>query len=108
MDSTEIEKRVRDALGECDVHLEMDGNKAGLLVTATAFEGLSRLKRQQKIYAALGLSEKAPHLRTQPINSSNLAILFCSWNIWNVLASGSKAITISLSRLSRQTPTSSL
>ena len=54
MDSMEIEKRVRDALGECDVHLEMDGNKAGLLVTATAFEGLSRLKRQQKIYAALG------------------------------------------------------
>ncbi|OUU10637.1 MAG: hypothetical protein CBB94_04535 [Gammaproteobacteria bacterium TMED34] len=54
MDSMEIEKRVRDALGECDVSLEMDGNKAGLLVTATAFEGLSRLKRQQKIYAALG------------------------------------------------------
>ena len=60
------------------------------------------------LYAALALSEKAPHLRTQPINSSNLAILFCSWKIWNVLASGSKAITISPSRLSRQTPTSSL
>ena len=60
------------------------------------------------LYAALALSEKAPHLRTQPINSSNLAILFCSWKIWNVLASGSKAITISPSRMSRQTPTSSL
>ena len=53
------------------------------------------------LYAALALSEKAPHPKTHPINSSNLAILFCSWKIWNGLASGLKAITISPLRLSR-------
>ncbi len=54
MDPAEIEKRVRDALGDCEVHLEIDGNKAGLMVTATAFEGLSRVQRQQRVYGALG------------------------------------------------------
>lgn len=54
MDAAEIEKRVREALGDCDVRLELDGNKAGLLVTAEAFEGLSRVQRQQKVYSALG------------------------------------------------------
>ena len=53
MDPAEIEKRVRDALGDCEVHLEIDGNKAGLMVTASAFEGLSRVKRQQRVYGAL-------------------------------------------------------
>ena len=53
MDPAEIEKRVRDALGDCEVHLEIDGNKAGLMVTAAAFEGLSRVKRQQRVYGAL-------------------------------------------------------
>ncbi|MAV26068.1 MAG: hypothetical protein CMQ05_08100 [Gammaproteobacteria bacterium] len=54
MDPAEIEKRVCDALGDCEVHLEIDGNKAGLMVTATAFEGLSRVQRQQRVYGALG------------------------------------------------------
>ena len=53
MDTTAIESTLREALPGCDLTLSADGNKLGLKIVSDAFDGLNRVKRQQKIYALL-------------------------------------------------------
>lgn len=50
----DIEARLRDALGDAEVTVEGDGNRFAVDVVADAFDGLSRVKRQQVVYAAIG------------------------------------------------------
>jgi len=54
MDESEIREVLESGLGDCELQLQADGNKLMLLVTASAFEGLSRVKRQQLVYRLLG------------------------------------------------------
>lgn len=49
----EIESRLRDALSPSHCELALDGNRAQVLVIADAFDGMSRVKRQQAVYACL-------------------------------------------------------
>ena len=53
MDIPAIEAALREALPGCELELMPDGNKLGLRIVSDAFDGLSRVKRQQKIYALL-------------------------------------------------------
>lgn len=54
MDEAEIRATLEAALGDCEIQLQSEGNKLMLLVTAAAFEGLNRVKRQQLVYRSLG------------------------------------------------------
>ena len=49
----DIEARLRDALGEAEVAVDGDGNRFVIDVVSDDFEGLSRVKRQQAVYAAI-------------------------------------------------------
>ncbi|MDZ7686859.1 MAG: hypothetical protein U5O39_19420 [Gammaproteobacteria bacterium] len=49
MDESEIRTVLESGLGDCELQLQADGNKLMLLVTAEAFEGQSRVKRQQLV-----------------------------------------------------------
>ena len=53
MDMQAIESLLRDALPGCKLEAQAEGNKLGLSIVSDAFEGLNRVKRQQKIYALL-------------------------------------------------------
>ena len=53
MDVQAIESLLRDALPGCELESMAEGNKLGLRIVSDAFEGLNRVKRQQKIYALL-------------------------------------------------------
>ncbi len=61
------EQLLRDRLAEnlpsCEVDVSGDGSHFELVLTGDCFEGLSRLKRQQLVYKALGnlISSGAVH-----------------------------------------------
>ena len=53
MDSDKIKEMLASSLGDCDIEVEITGNKLVLHIISESFEGLSQLKRQKKIYAIL-------------------------------------------------------
>lgn len=53
MDETEIRDLLSAGLGECEIQMQTDGARLGVLIVADAFEGLSRVKRQQLVYGLL-------------------------------------------------------
>ena len=56
MDNAEIERLIRAGIPEADVHIEDlrgDGDHYAAYVVSPAFEGLSRVKQHQLVYAAL-------------------------------------------------------
>lgn len=53
MDEAEIRRLLGSGLGECDIQMQIDGARLGIAITAGAFEGLSRVKRQQLVYELL-------------------------------------------------------
>ncbi len=53
MDMPAIEAALEAAFPQCVLELQSEGNKLGLKIIAGEFAGLSRVKRQQKIYAIL-------------------------------------------------------
>ena len=53
MDSDKIKEMLASSLGDCDIEVEITGNKLVLHIISEGFEGLSKLKRQKKIYAIL-------------------------------------------------------
>lgn len=53
MDETEIRALLSGGLGECEIQMQIDGARLGVLIVADAFEGLSRVKRQQLVYGLL-------------------------------------------------------
>ena len=46
--------RIRDHLGEAEVEVTGEGNRFDVRVQSPAFEGLSRVRRQQLVYEAIG------------------------------------------------------
>lgn len=54
MDPRELERRLKEAFPDATVELQSDGNHFGVRIVSDAFEGLSRVRRQQAVYAALG------------------------------------------------------
>ena len=53
MDVSAIEATLKAALPGCELELQSEGNKILLKIVSQEFDGLSRVKRQQKIYALL-------------------------------------------------------
>ena len=53
MDAQAIELILKTGLPDCQLELMIDGNKVMLRVVSLEFEGLNRVKRQQKIYSLL-------------------------------------------------------
>ena len=53
MDVQAIESIITTELPDCQVELMVDGNKVRLHIISGAFEGLNRVKRQQKIYGLI-------------------------------------------------------
>ena len=53
MDARAIESIITAGLPGCQLELMIDGNKVSLRVISDEFEGLNRVKRQQKIYGLL-------------------------------------------------------
>lgn len=48
-----IQQAVCDAISDAQVEVKLEGNHAHLKVVSSAFEGLSPVKKQQMVYAAL-------------------------------------------------------
>ena len=53
MDGDKVKEILLSGLGDSDISMEIDGNKVVLNIVSNVFEGLSRVKRQQKVYALL-------------------------------------------------------
>jgi acid stress-induced BolA-like protein IbaG/YrbA len=53
MDVEEIRRLLEAGLGECEVAIQAEGNKLGLMLVSGVFSGLSRVKRQQLVYSFL-------------------------------------------------------
>ncbi|NWN91335.1 BolA/IbaG family iron-sulfur metabolism protein [Marinobacter adhaerens] len=53
MDTAEVTQLVKEALPECEVQVQIDGNHYLVVVIGDVFEGLSTIKRQQLINKAL-------------------------------------------------------
>lgn len=48
-----IEAAIRSRLTDADVDVRLDGNRALITVVSAAFENLSRVKKQQLVYACI-------------------------------------------------------
>ena len=53
MDESEIRALLAEGLGDCEIQMQVDGARLGMVITAEIFSGLSRVKRQQLIYGLL-------------------------------------------------------
>ena len=49
----EVRTRVEAAIPEAQVAVELDGNRAVIAVTSSYFDGMSRVKKQQAVYACI-------------------------------------------------------
>ncbi len=54
VDQEALADRIRDHLGEAEVEVTGEGNRFDVRVQSPAFEGLSRVRRQQLVYEAIG------------------------------------------------------
>ena len=48
-----VRARVSDAIADSDVVARGDGSRMEIVVVASAFDGVSRVRRQQMVYAAI-------------------------------------------------------
>lgn len=62
----DLQERIESAIPDAVVAVAGEGNRFEIRVVAGAFEGLSRVKRQQAVYAAIGdlISSGAVHAVT--------------------------------------------
>jgi acid stress-induced BolA-like protein IbaG/YrbA len=49
----EIAEAIRERLPDAEVDTVVDGNRALITVVSSAFEGLSRVRKQQTVYACI-------------------------------------------------------
>jgi acid stress-induced BolA-like protein IbaG/YrbA len=53
MDESAIKSTLQKGLPQCELEIAVEGNKLSLKIISDEFDGLSRVKRQQKIYVLL-------------------------------------------------------
>ncbi len=53
MDESAIKSTLQEGLPQCELEINIEGNKLSLKIVSDEFDGLSRVKRQQKIYVLL-------------------------------------------------------
>ena len=49
----DISQAVRDGIEGAEVNVVLEGNRALITVVSPAFEGLTRVQKQQKVYACI-------------------------------------------------------
>ncbi len=49
----DVKERVAQAIPDAQVSVEVDGNRAAIHVVSAHFEGMSRVKKQQAVYACI-------------------------------------------------------
>lgn len=54
MTPEDVQKMIQAGLPECEVKVEGDGSHFDAVIIGDIFEGLSQVKKQQKVYATLG------------------------------------------------------
>jgi acid stress-induced BolA-like protein IbaG/YrbA len=54
MHPAEVKKLIESLLEEATVYIEGDGHHFDAIIIAPSFEGLSRIQRQQAVYAKIG------------------------------------------------------
>lgn len=54
MDAETLKSLLQKALPDCEVGVDGEGSNYALNLVGARFEGLSRVRRQQEVYAALG------------------------------------------------------
>jgi len=66
LDVSQIEKLINDALSLDELHVKFDGSQCQITAVSDMFEELSRVKRQQLVYAPLtqAISEGTIHAVT--------------------------------------------
>ena len=50
---TELRKRLKTEFVGAEIAVNVDGNRVAIQIVADVFEGLSRVKRQQKVYGCI-------------------------------------------------------
>lgn len=53
MDAQEIEALLRESIDLTEVHVKLDGNNVNIIAVSPVFEGMSRVKQHQLVYAPL-------------------------------------------------------
>lgn len=53
MENEQVEKLLNEQLGLAEVHVKSEGTHYNIIAVDESFDGLSRVKKQQKIYAPL-------------------------------------------------------
>lgn len=53
MDESAIKSTLQEGLPQCELEIAIEGNKLSLKIVSDEFDGLSRVKRQQRIYVLL-------------------------------------------------------
>lgn len=53
MDSTQVQQILMDALNLAEIHVKGEGSHYEIVAVDASFEGMSRVKKQQTIYAPL-------------------------------------------------------
>ena len=54
MNPEDVQKLIEAGLPDCEVKVQGDGSHFEAVVVGNVFEGLSAVKKQQKVYATLG------------------------------------------------------
>ena len=49
----EISAKIREAIADADVVVQVEGNRALIEVVSTHFEGMNRVQKQQVVYACI-------------------------------------------------------
>ncbi len=70
METTEIKALLEQALDLQEVHVKGDGSHFEVIAVGTLFEGMTRVKKQQTIYAPL-----MEHIQTNAINALSIKAL---------------------------------
>lgn len=53
MEAQQLEELLKEATGADEVHVKLDGNNVNIIAVGDVFGSLSRVKRQQAVYAPL-------------------------------------------------------
>ncbi|MBL6707799.1 MAG: BolA/IbaG family iron-sulfur metabolism protein [Pseudomonadales bacterium] len=48
-----VRERIESAIPNADVQVDIEGNRASIAVVSTHFDGMSRVKKQQEVYACI-------------------------------------------------------
>jgi len=73
LDVSEIEKLINDALELDELQVKFDGSQCSIIAVADMFDTLSRVKRQQAVYAPLAKVIKEGTIHAVSIKTFNKA-----------------------------------